>query len=119
MSLTNKMSVRIVNDFFHDIALGMWPGTVLAIWTVKSLLWTAPGTAVEVHSKVLSAIWVLGASLVILIVTGAVRLNYYELNLRTGTLAAKHRMVIIKHTAFTLLLVACTVWFWYLLPPVG
>ena len=119
MSLTSKMSVRVVNDFLHDIALGLWPGTVLAMWTVRGLIWSAPGTAVELHANALSAIWVLGVSVTLLVITGAVRLNYYELNLRSGTLPAKHRMVLIKHTAFTLLLVVCTVWFWYLLPPVA
>jgi hypothetical protein len=119
VSLTSKTGVRIVNDFVHDVAFGLWPGTVLAIWTVRGLTGSAPGTAVQLHAQVLSASWVLGVSLVALVVTGTARLNYYELNLRSGTLPAKHRMVVIKHVAFTALLVACTVWFWYLLPPVA
>jgi putative copper export protein len=111
--------VRIINDFLHDISFALWPGAVLAVWTLRTVLASAPADPIALHSKMLSAAWILGASLAMLVVTGAVRLNYYELNLRSGTLPAKHRMVVIKHAAFTLLLVASTVWFWYLLPPVS
>ena len=119
MPATSHLSVRIVNDFLHDIALAMWPGAVLAVWTLRGILVAAPVDPIVLHSKMLSVTWILGASLAILVVTGAVRLNYYELNLRSGTLSAKHRMLVIKHTAFTLMLVLATVWFWYLLPPVS
>ena len=119
MSATSHMSVRIANDFLHDIALAMWPGAVLGVWTLRSVLGSAPVDPIALHTRVLSVTWVLGASLAILAVTGAVRLSYYELNLRSGTLPAKHRMVVIKHTAFAMLLVLSTVWFWYLLPPVS
>ena len=119
MRLTNHLSVRIVNDFLHDVAAMLWPGAVLAIWTLHDVFVSAPTSPIALHSRMLFATWVLGASLLVLIVTGTVRLNYYELNLRSGTLPAKHRMVVVKHLAFTVILVLSTIWFFYLLPPVS
>ena len=119
MHLTSRPSVRIVNDFLHDVASALWPGTVLAVWTLRTVLLSAPMSPLALHSRMLLATWVLGVSLLVLTVTGTVRLNYYELNLRSGALAAKHRMVLIKHAAFAALLVLSTAWFWYLLPPVA
>jgi hypothetical protein len=119
VSATSHTSVRIVNDFLHDIGLALWPGAVLGVWTLRGVLESAPVDPIALHTRMLAVTWILGASLAILVVTGAVRLNYYELNLRSGTLSAKHRMVVVKHTAFTLLLILSTVWFWHLLPPVS
>ena len=119
MSATSHTSVRIVNDFLHDIGLALWPGAVLGVWTLRGVLESAPVDPIALHTRMLAVTWILGASLAILVVTGAVRLNYYELNLRAGTLPAKHHMVVIKHVAFALLLVLSTAWFFYLLPPVS
>ena len=117
MSLTSKPGVRIVNDLLHDTAAGAWPGAVLMLWTARGLI--ATGDPISLRVKLLSGSWILGAALALLLVTGALRLNYYELNLRSGTLQAKHRMVVVKHVAFTALLVGSSVAFWYLLPAVS
>jgi hypothetical protein len=108
---------RATMEFFHDIAAGAFPGAVLAAWMIRGGFAGASPNVLHVLAQATVSIWLilLGAAIV-LGATGALRLGYWQLNIRQGFLATKKRMVLLKHTAFALLLVASVVAMFALLP---
>ena len=109
--LSYRTTVRVVNDFLHDIAAGVGPGAVLALWVVSN------GAKATVDPVVLAGMtrswsWivlVLFVQLVVLVVTGIVRLSYHYLGVSEDAVKAKGRMALIKHGLFVLLFVAVVV----------
>jgi hypothetical protein len=100
--LTNMLWVRVLNDLLHDLTAGFVPGAVLALWMARR------GAASTLSAQALSPLvaswsWVvllLFIALFILVVTGAVRLNYRTRNTREDALPAQGRAATIKHVVF-------------------
>jgi putative copper export protein len=110
---TERPTVRIVNDFFHDVAAGLWPGAVLALWSVhQNITRTTPAALVSARGAIASAIWVLFLAVIILVVTGTLRISYWDAPIRPESRSAKQRMILIKHAAFVTLLVASSLFAW-------
>lgn len=79
MGLTKMVWFRVVNDLVHDIAAGMWPGMVVALWIVRR--GALPVLDAEAVTTLASTwTWVLLAALVAAtgqVVSGTVRLGYH------------------------------------------
>ena len=119
MPLSNRVWFRVVNDFLHDMAAGLGPGAVLALRIVSdhARATLAPEVFADLVRSWSWVVLVLFLALVVLLITGAVRLNYRTLGVRDDALAAKGRMALIKHAAFVLLFVAAVVEAFILLNP--
>ncbi len=117
MALTSNPYFRSAVEVTHDIAAGAFPGAVLAAWMIRRSVATALPSALPTLQKATVGIWlILLAALFLLVATGAFRLNYWQLNVRSGFLQMKKRMVLVKHTAFVVLLIASIAIMFSLLP---
>jgi len=117
MALTGNLYVRAAIDFTHDIAAGLFPGGVIAAWMIRQRFESASPDAVGALETASTSLWlILLGALLALVITGALRLKYWRLNVRSGFMEAKKRMVLVKHTAFVLVLVASIAAMFTLLP---
>lgn len=100
------MNVRIVNDFMHDLVPGFIAGLAAATFAAERAIdKVEPGRGVVV-SRASGILWLLYAvALAVAVTTGLIRLRYWKLNVRSGFLETKTQMAVIKHSAFTLLVV--------------
>jgi hypothetical protein len=106
MAIINNFYIRAAMEFVHDISAGLFPGAVLAAWMIRRNLELSSPAALRELEKASTGLWlVLLAAAALLVLTGAARLRYWQLNLRAGTLGAKRRSIQLKHTAFVLLLI--------------
>lgn len=106
MALQGKQYVRIVVEFAHDVALGVFPGAVIGAWLIRRAV-EAEGLGGAAIARASGKLWVVFAlGLAVSIGTGAIRLRYWKLNVRTGALEDKKQMATIKHSLFVLLLLA-------------
>lgn len=104
--LEGKLYPRILNDFVHDVAAGMYPGLALTAWLVRSSA-ASSGTSIATVTEIggtLTLLMVLTA--VVSITTGLIRLRYWKLNIRAGFLETKGQMAAMKHGLFVLVLIA-------------
>jgi Ca2+/Na+ antiporter len=109
--------LRATNEYFHDIAAGTFPGAVIGAWLIRQgFAGASAETATMLQKASVRLWWVLLVSLAVIVITGFVRLGYWHLNLSESVVSVKRRMIIIKHAAFVLTLVACLVWLFTLLP---
>lgn len=109
--LTNMLWFRVLNDLLHDLTAGFFPGAVFALWLARR---AAAGTlsAQTLTPLVASWSWVvllLFIAALILVVTGAVRLNYRTRNTREDALSAQGRAATIKHVVFVAVFVYAAV----------
>src|SRR5450759_921918 len=108
MGLSNRLWFRVVNDILHDLSAGASPGAVLALWLVSSgARKTLPA---DVYTTTM-ATWswillILFLALVVLVVTGSIRLNYRTLGVSEDALPAKGRAAMAKHAVFVLVFIA-------------
>ena len=108
---------RITNDFLHDMATGTWAACLLVLWLLSRRVPAMPEDAALALADAMSAVfWLQVAALVVLVVTGAVRLAYWRSHTAAADLAAKRRALIVKHVAFIVLYGAGTAAGWSLLP---
>jgi hypothetical protein len=111
VGIARNLNARSAVDFLHDVAAGFFPGAVAATSVIRSAIEAVDpgrGAIVTFASGWLWLVFVLG--LAVSIVTGLVRLRYWKLNVRSGFMDAKRQMVVVKHSAFVLLLVLSAVW---------
>jgi len=109
--------VRITNNFFHDMATGTWAACLMVLWVLnRELVGMAPEAAAAVGDAMLLVFWLLIGALVVVTVTGALRLFYWRATTPREELAEKRRALIIKHVAFLVIYGGGTVWGWMLLP---
>jgi hypothetical protein len=102
---------RVVVDLVHDITAGVGPGAVLALWLVRGGAATTVAPA-ELSTMVSSWSWIvliLFLEVVILVVTGAVRVSYRTHNTREDALVAQGRAALLKHAVFIPLFIFATV----------
>lgn len=92
---------RIVNDFAHDMATGMWAACLLVIWVLSTRTTGVPPEAAEAISSAMGAAFLLLlAALTVLVGTGAARLSYWRRDTPTADVAAKRTALVVKHVTF-------------------
>jgi putative copper export protein len=119
MGLSNRLWFRVVNDLLHDVAAGVSPGAVLALWLVRAGAKEAlPSEMFATTMRTWSWILlILFAALVVSVVTGSVRLNYRTLGVSPDALEAKGRAALAKHAVFAVVFVASAVAAFSILQP--
>ena len=106
MEFAHNAYVRVAVEFIHDIAAGAFPGAVWFAWMLSRRMESSAPEAVGALVRASSSLWlILIASLFAIAVTGAFRLAYWKLNVVSGGLERKKRLIWMKHTAFVLLYV--------------
>ena len=109
--------VRVTNNFLHDMATGTWAACLMVLWVLnREIIGMPPQAAGAVEEAMWLVFWLLIAALVIVTVTGALRLFYWRATTIADELVAKRRALIVKHIAFLVIFGGGTVWGWMLLP---
>jgi hypothetical protein len=107
MEFLGNVYVRSAIEFVHDIAAGAFPGAVLMAWIIRQQIEVTQRGAVADVGRASLSLWVILLGVLFAIgLTGLIRLRYWKLNVRPGFLDSKKRLVLIKHTAFVVLLIA-------------
>jgi len=109
MALDGKQLGRIVIDFFHVLAAGVFPGSVIAAWVIRLGI-EAQGLGGAAIGRASTGLWLLFfIGLVVSVGTGALRLRYWKLVVLPEALEAKAQMAAVKHSLFVLLLLSSAV----------
>lgn len=109
--------VRITNNFLHDMATGTWFACLAVLLVLDNRLAGMPAEAASALGDAMALVfWLLVGALVVVTLTGAVRLVYWRQEAAPEELAAKRRALITKHIAFFVIYGGGTVWGWMLLP---
>lgn len=109
--LSDHIWFRISFDVLHDLSAGVGPGAVLALWMVHKGAATTLDPA-ALATMVTSWAWillVLFTALVVLVVTGSVRLSYWNATIRPDAEKTRGRSALIKHVVFVGVFVYVTV----------
>jgi len=92
---------RVVNNFVHDMSTGTWFACLLVIWVIGSRV---AGVSGQAHAVLADAertvLWLMGASLLGLAVTGGLRLRYWRQDTLHEEYAVKRGSLLVKHVAF-------------------
>lgn len=119
MGVTDRITVRVVNDLLHDLTAGVVPGAVLALWYVRNGA-KAVVSPVELSTLASSWSWIVALifiALAVFIVTGSIRLSYRERNLKESALKAQGRSALIKHAFFVSIFVYASAMAFVLIQP--
>ncbi len=109
--------VRITNNFLHDMATGTWAACLAVLLVLSSRLAGMPLEAALALGEAMSLVfWLLIGALVVVTLTGVLRLAYWRQESAPEELLAKRRALIIKHIAFLVIYGGGTAWGWSLLP---
>jgi putative copper export protein len=115
--MLENVYVRITNNFLHDMATGTWAACLAVLVLLSSRLVGMPEAAAAALGDAMALVfWLLVGALVVLAITGAVRLVYWRRESAPAELAAKRSALIAKHVAFLVVYGGGTVWGWLLLP---
>lgn len=111
MHLTDRVWFRIVNDLLHDVAAGVLPGSVLALWLVRS---GAPAGLDPAALSEMVRTWswlvlVLFLAAVVIVITGGIRTLYWSATVRPDDQASRGRSALIKHALFVAVFVYAAV----------
>jgi heme/copper-type cytochrome/quinol oxidase subunit 2 len=111
MHLTRHASFRAVNDLLHDLAAGVGPGAVLALWLARggALKVLDPAAVLDMTRSWTWVLLILFVALVVLVVTGAVRLSYHNVTTRPEKEAERGRAALIKHVVFAAIFVGSAI----------
>lgn len=110
MGLSSRNVVHAVTDIVHDVAAGIFPGAVIGAWLYERALGAASVGAGDPTAEATGPLLVLLlADLIVLVATGLVRLNHWQLNVRSGFLQTKAQMAVLKHIVFVVVLVLSAV----------
>lgn len=107
----------IVNNFLHDLSSGLWAASLLVIWRLDVLrtgMDAAAAAALAIVSRELFG--ALLASLLVIFVTGGIRLRYWRKQGTADELQYRRRALIVKHVVYLVVYGGGTVWAWLLLP---
>ena len=111
MRLTSRTWLRVVNDLLHDMAAGLAPGSVLALWLVRNgaAATVDPTTLAEMTRTWSWIVLVLLVALVVIVATGAVRTYYWSATIRPEDAKSRGRAALIKHAVFAVVFVYAAV----------
>jgi hypothetical protein len=101
---------RLVNDFFHDLAAGFFPGAVAGAWLIRSV---APAGGVTFFAQqAIGGVWmVLVLGLSVSVGTGIFRLRYHLTAVRPERVKARNDAAFTKHVGFIVVLLLAGVVF--------
>lgn len=103
MEFVNNAYVRVIVEFVHDIAAGVFPGAVWFAWMIRDRMEVAAPEALPSLGRASSSLWlILIAALLAIAITGGFRLAYWRLNVQEDALEYKRRLIWMKHTAFVI-----------------
>lgn len=109
--------VRITNNFLHDMATGTWAACLAVLLVLRPRLAVMPVEAATALGDAMTLVfWMLVGALVVVTITGAVRLLYWRAQTSAEELGAKRRALVVKHIAFLVIYGGGTFWGWALLP---
>ncbi|MDZ4168585.1 MAG: hypothetical protein U1E26_02860 [Coriobacteriia bacterium] len=107
--------IRLTNNWLHDVSSGLWAACVLVIWVLqqqKEALGASAGP--EFVGALLDVqwiiFWLLVAALVVIALTGGVRLAYWRAQTPPEEMGAKRPALIGKHIVFLVVYGGGTVW---------
>jgi hypothetical protein len=113
--VTDRRYFWIVNNFMHDMATGTWAACVLVVWLLSGRQAGMPGPAAVAIADSMRAVFLLAAvALVVIGVTGGVRLGYWRRQASVDELAQKRRALLVKHAAFAVVYGGGTAWLYSL-----
>ncbi len=115
-------TVRIVNNWLHDVGTGLWAACLLVIWLLEreiGALAPVPEASIDALT-ILSDVqqlmfWVLIGALVDIAITGALRLVYWRQQTPAEEMPAKRPALIGKHVVFLVVYGGGTLWAWTLI----
>jgi ABC-type Na+ efflux pump permease subunit len=99
MALSDHLSLRAVNDMVHDLSAGVVPAQALALWLVRqgAQAVLAPDAFATLVRGWTWAVLVIVVAMVLLFITGTIRLGYRTRNTREDAVAIQGRTALIKH----------------------
>ena len=101
---------RLVNDFFHDLAAGFFPGAVAGAWLIRIVAPRGSGTLLA--PQTIGGIWMLLLlGLAVSVGTGIFRLRYHLDPVKPELVKARNDSALAKHIAFIVVLVLAGVVF--------
>lgn len=113
--------MRLINNWLHDVGTGLWAACVLVIWVLQDQKDSIPEAGPPVYAALFQAQWMifglLIAALVVIAVTGAIRLLYWRRETLPEELSSKRPALIGKHVAFLVIYGGGTVWAYLLFAP--
>jgi hypothetical protein len=106
----------IVNNFFHDLSSGMWAASVIVMWVLNDrVAGGMPSEAAAAIAGVLNLLfWIVLGSLVVIFVTGGIRLRYWRKQGTADEEEYRRRALLVKHALYLVVYGAGTVWAWLL-----
>lgn len=115
--MLDNQYVRITNNFAHDMATGTWAACLAVLAVLARRLVGMPAEAAAALGDAMWLVfWLLVGALVMLTLTGALRLLYWRAEAMPEELTAKRRALIVKHVAFLVVYGGGTLWGRLLLP---
>jgi putative copper export protein len=111
LDLWGRQWLRIANDSIHDLAAGAWPGAVMALWfALDATRRTFQRDTFTVVLHAASSVWIVWfLALLLLVATGAARVNYRTRGLTAEIAEARTRAALWKHLIFVTVFVVATV----------
>lgn len=101
---------RIVNDFFHDLAAGFFPGAVVGAWVIERNV--SPGNGRVLGTQAVGSVWMLLVlGLIVSVGTGLYRMRYRLAFVKPELAKARNDTAFAKHVAFILMLAAAGIVF--------
>ncbi len=105
----------IVNNFFHDLASGLWAACVLVIWLLSARTAGMPAEAAAALRDVMHLLfWIVLGSLLVIFVTGGIRLRYWRKQGSAAEEPYRRRALLVKHALYLAVYGLGTVWAWFL-----
>lgn len=103
----------MVNDWVHDVATGLWVATFIVIWRLSAYRFTE--AAALPSGQVLALVShemfrLMLASLLVVTVTGVIRLRYWRNENTPDELPYKRRALLVKHALYLAIYVPGTIW---------
>ncbi|MHB1016713.1 MAG: hypothetical protein ACYC2X_02325 [Coriobacteriia bacterium] len=115
--MAGKTYARITNNFLHDMATGTWAACLVVLLVLHGRLTGMPAEAAAALGDAMTLVfWMLMGALVVVSVTGIIRLAYWRQQTAEADMAAKRTALIVKHIAFLVVYGGGSVWGWMLLP---
>jgi len=100
----------VVNNFVHDLFTGLWTSSVLVIYLLHRKTRSPEGLLVSpaLHDVMRTLFWLGIASVVLIVLTGSLRVLYYRAESIRGDREIKKQLLIVKHVLFTFVFIGGT-----------